>query len=219
MPGMHIVRMGHLSRPVVARIGLIVVAAVTLLLGLGTVGRKAWFENSAPAVATMAVLLGLFAIAAVIWGRSLPVPGATLQTAEFTVTGLPPADLAELTTRMAAVGAVWPGADLTAGWPVADEADALNAFVAGDGALIAAGEVTEPLLFTHEFSPAAMMAVVDEALQARQPGHGPTLSAINAARAALELPPLTEHTPHVGGSGSVHVLDLLRREGFDGGVA
>jgi hypothetical protein len=106
MPGMHIVRMGHLSRPVVARIGLIVVAAVTLLLGLGTVGRKAWFENSAPAVATMAVLLGLFAIAAVIWGRSLPVPGATLQTAEFTVTGLPPADLAELTTRMAAVGAV-----------------------------------------------------------------------------------------------------------------
>jgi hypothetical protein len=219
MPGMHIVRIGHLSRPAAARLGLAAITTATLLLGIGTVGRKAWFEHSTPAVATMTVMLGLFAVAAVIWGRSLPVPNATLQTAEFVVTGLPPANLAELTTRMAAVGAVWPGGDLAAGWPVADEADALNAFVTGDGALITAGEVTEPLLFTHEFSPAAMMAVVDEALQMRQPGHGPTLSAINAARAALELSPLTEHTPHVGGSDSVHVLDLLRREGFDGGVA
>jgi hypothetical protein len=219
MPGMHIVRIGHLSRPAAARLGLAAITTATLLLGIGTVGRKAWFEHSAPAVATMAVMLGLFAVAAVIWGRSLPVSTATLQTAEFIVTGLPLADLTELTTRMAPVGAVWPGGDLTAGWPIADEADALNAFVSGDGALITAGEVTEPLLFTHEFSPAAMMAVVDEALPVRDLGCGPSLDAINAARAALELPPLTEHTGHTGGADSVHVLDLLRREGFDGGVA
>jgi hypothetical protein len=211
---MHIIRMGHLTRPATARLGLAAVVAVTLLLGLGSVGRKAWFEHSAPAVVTMAVMLGLFAVAAVLWGRSLPVETATLQTARFVVTGLPPEALAELTTRLPAVGAVWPD-----GTPAADTTDALTSFVAGDSALIAAGEVTEPRLFTHEFSPVAMMAVVDEALQVRQPGRGPSLDAINAARAALELPELTEHTGHAGGVGSVHVLDLLRREGFDGGVS
>jgi hypothetical protein len=195
---------GLMSRRTAARLGLAATVAVTLLLGLSAVGRKAWFEHSAPAIATMAIVLGLFAVTAVIWGRSLPGSTATLQTAEFVITGLPPADLAELTTRMAAVGAVWPGGDPAEGWPAAD---ALNAFVAGDGALITAGEMTTPLLYTHEFNSSAMMA------EALQPGRGPSLDAINAARAALE------HTGHRGGAGSVHVLDLLRREGFDGGVA
>jgi hypothetical protein len=176
-----------MSRRTAARLGLAATIVVTLLLGLSAVGRKAWFEHSAPAIATMAIVLGLFAVTAVIWGRSLPVSTAA-QTSSFAATGLLPDT--ELTTRMAAVGAVWPGSSPADGWPLADAADALNAFVAGDGALITAGEMTTPLLYTHEFNSSAMMAEV-----------------------------LPEHTGHRGGDGSVHVLDLLRREGFDGGVA
>lgn len=111
-----------MSRHQTARLVLILVIAVTVAVGLGKIGRAAWVEGSTPAVATMCVLLGLFAVAVVVWAASLPVdvdarPWAVLVRE------------AETTTVMGAVGPVWPD---------------------GSRAALPPDLMTEPILFTHE---------------------------------------------------------------------
>lgn len=118
-----------MTRQQAARLVLILVIAVTISVGLGKVGRAAWVDRSTPAVATMCVLLGLFAVAMVVWAASVPVD-ATAQPWAVRM-----ADL-ETTAVMGTVSALWPG-----GEPVTEHADA------------AVSDDTEPILFTHEFDP------------------------------------------------------------------
>ena len=126
-----------MNRHQVARLALAGVITVTVLLGLGTVGRLAYVDRQPAAVATMAVLLALFAVAVVVWAMSSPAAGESA---------------AEVTTQLGTVGAEhWPNGDIVGA------VASLQAFVAGDGRLIEHGEVTEPRLFTHEFEPASRL--------------------------------------------------------------
>lgn len=111
-----------MTRHQTARLVLILVIAVTVAIGLGKIGRAAWVDRSTPAVATMCVLLGLFAVAVVVWAASLPV-GADNRPWAVLVRE------AETTTVMGAVGPVWPD---------------------GSRAALPTDPATEPILFTHD---------------------------------------------------------------------
>lgn len=100
-----------MTRHQIARLVLILVIAVTISIGLGTIGRAAWVDHSTPAVATMCVLLGLFAVAVVVWAASMPVDASAQPWA------VRMADL-ETTAVLGAVGPTWPG-----GEPVSDDTE------------------------------------------------------------------------------------------------
>lgn len=100
-----------MTRHQIARLVLILVIAVTISIGLGTIGRAAWVDHSTPAVATMCVLLGLFAVAVVVWAASMPVDASAQPWA------VRMADL-ETTAILGAVGPTWPG-----GEPVSDDTE------------------------------------------------------------------------------------------------
>ena len=110
-----------MTRQQAARLTLILIIAVTISVGLGKVGRAAWVDRSTPAVATMCVLLMLFAVAVVVWAASVPVGGDARPWAVLVRE-------AETTTVMGAVGPVWPD---------------------GSRAALPPDIVTEPILFTH----------------------------------------------------------------------
>lgn len=180
-----------MSRHAAARLLLTAVITVTLLLGLSKVGHAAYVEHQPAAVATMAILIGLFAVAVVVWGCAEPSAAAMPLSDETAVFGT--------------VGLVWPG-----GEPAA--ADAVDVWPGTEWWHTAD---TEPILFTHEFTSAHDF---DAELTARQPGTGPVMAEINCVRGHLGLPQLSTAVHEEGGPDSVHVRDLLRREGFDGGL-
>lgn len=111
-----------MTRQQIARLVLILIIAVTISVGLGKVGRAAWVDRSTPAVATMCVLLMLFAVAVVVWAASVPVGGDARPWAVLVRE-------AETTTVMGTVGPVWPD---------------------GSAAALPTDPATEPILFTHE---------------------------------------------------------------------
>lgn len=180
-----------MSRHAVARLLLTAVIAVTLLVGLGTVGRAAYTAHQPAAVATMAVLIGLFAVAVVVWAHAEPTARVTESAAT------------DETAVFGTVGLVWPG-----GEPAA--ADAVDVWPGTEWWHAAD---TEPILFTHEFISAHDF---DAELTA---GTGPTAAEINCVRDHLGLPQLSTAAHDGGDAASVHVRDLLRREGFDGGLS
>jgi len=102
----------------------------------------------------------------------------------------------DVTAVFGAVGLVWPD-----GSPAA--ADAVDVWPGTEWWHTAD---TEPILFTHEFT------------SAHDFDAGPTTAEIDCVRGHLGLPQLTTAAHDGGTAASVHVRDLLRREGFDGGL-
>jgi len=187
------------SRHHAARLVLLLTIAVTVAFGLGRIGRAAWIDGSTPAVATMCVLLALFAVAVVVWAASLPVDadarprwrhieaaqGEFVVSAESTRQHARLLRAIEITAEMGSVGPVWPTVD--------EDTCA-----------------TEPILFTHEFRPS--LAEFFEGT----PGHhvGGVITAANDG--SYTLTTTDGHEVRIGRHrAGTPAAELLRREGFN----